>query len=307
MKSKKIIIGSRGSKLALIYAEKAKEKILKVSKEFNIENVEIKKITTAGDINQKDRLSEVGGKGLFSKNIEKELLENKINIAVHALKDMPSDETEGLLTNCFLERNDPREVLISKNKIKFKDLNQNSIIGTSSFRREFQLKNKRKDLNYKLIRGNVDTRIKKLSDNLYDAIVLSYAGINFLNLSENISEIFSTDEIIPSAGQGVIALQCKSDDLLIKNILKKINDEKTFNGAQAERNVLKVLEGDCETAVGAISMINSKNITLEAELFSLDGKERFYCKSSKDIKYAAELGIEVGENLKKQSKGSYKK
>jgi len=307
MKSKKIIIGSRGSKLALIYAEKAKENILKVSNEFNIESVEIKKITTAGDINQKDRLSEVGGKGLFSKNIEKELLENKINIAVHALKDMPSDETEGLLTNCFLGRNDPREVLISKNKIKFKDLNQNSIIGTSSFRREFQLKNKRKDLNYKLIRGNVDTRIKKLSDNLYDAIVLSYAGINFLNLSENISEIFSTDEIIPSAGQGVIALQCKSDDLLIKNILKKINDEKTFNGAQAERNVLKVLEGDCETAVGAISMINSKNITLEAELFSLDGKERFYYKSSKDIKYAAELGIEVGENLKKQSKGSYKK
>ncbi len=307
MKSKKIIIGSRGSKLALIYAEKAKENILKVSNEFNIESVEIKKITTAGDINQKDRLSEVGGKGLFSKNIEKELLENKINIAVHALKDMPSDETEGLLTNCFLGRNDPREVLISKNKIKFKDLNQNSIIGTSSFRREFQLKNKRKDLNYKLIRGNVDTRIKKLRENLYDAIVLSYTGINFLNLNENISEIFSTDEIIPSAGQGVIALQCKSDDLLIKNILKKINDEKTFNGAQAERNVLKVLEGDCETAVGAISMINSKNITLEAELFSLDGKERFYCKSSKDIKYAAELGIEVGENLKKQSKGSYKK
>jgi hydroxymethylbilane synthase len=307
MKSKKIIIGSRGSKLALIYAEKAKENILKVSKEFNIESVEIKKITTVGDINQKDRLSELGGKGLFSKNIEKELLENKIDIAVHALKDMPSDETEGLLTNCFLGRNDPREVLISKNKIKFKDLNQNSIIGTSSFRREFQLKNKRKDLNYKLIRGNVDTRIKKLSENLYDAIVLSYAGINFLNLNQNISEIFSTEEIIPSAGQGVIALQCKSDDLHIKNILKKINDEKTFNGVQAERNVLRVLEGDCETAVGAISMIKNKNITLEAELFSLDGKERFYCKSSKDIKYAAELGIEVGENLKKQSKGSYKK
>ncbi len=307
MKSKKIIIGSRGSKLALIYAEKAKENILKISKEFNIGSVEIKKITTAGDINQKDRLSELGGKGLFSKNIEKELLENKIDIAVHALKDMPSDETEGLLTNCFLGRNDPREVLISKNKIKFKDLNQNSIIGTSSFRREFQLKNKRKDLNYKLIRGNVDTRIKKLSENLYDAIVLSYAGINFLNLNQNISEIFSTEEIIPSAGQGVIALQCKSDDLHIKNILKKINDEKTFNGVQAERNVLRVLEGDCETAVGAISMIKNKNITLEAELFSLDGKERFYCKSSKDIKYAAELGIEVGENLKKQSKGSYKK
>jgi len=307
MKSKKIILGSRGSKLALIYAEKAKERILKVSKEFEIESVEIKKITTSGDLNQKDRLSEIGGKGLFSKQIENELLENNIHIAIHALKDMPSDETEGLSTNCFLERNDPRETLISKNKIKFKDLNQNSIIGTSSFRREFQLKNKRTDLNYKLIRGNVDTRIKKLSENLYDAIILSYAGINFLNLNEHISEIFSTDEIIPSVGQGVIALQCKSDDEYIKNVLKKINDEKTFKSAQAERNVLKVLEGDCETAVGAISLINNENMTLEAELFSLDGKERFYCKSSKDIKHAAELGIEIGENLKKQSKGSYKK
>ena len=307
MKSKKIIIGSRGSKLALIYAEKAKEKILKVSKEFNIESVEIKKITTTGDLNQKDRLSEIGGKGLFSKKIEKELLENKIHIAVHALKDMPSDETEGLLTNCFLERNDPREVLISKNKIKFKDLNQNSIIGTSSFRREFQLKNKRSDLNYKLIRGNVDTRINKLNQNFYDAVILSCAGINSLNLNEHISEIFSIDEIIPSAGQGVIALQCKSDDEYIKNVLKKINDEKTYKNVQAERNVLKVLEGDCETAVGAVSVINEEKITLEAELFSLDGKERFHCKSSKDIKHAAELGMEIGENLKKQSNGNYKK
>ena len=307
MKSKKIIIGSRGSKLALIYAAKAKEKILEVSKEFNIESIEIKEITTAGDLNQKDRLSEIGGKGLFSKKIEKELLENKIDIAVHALKDMPSDETEGLLTNCFLERNDPREVLISKNKIKFKDLNQNSIIGTSSFRREFQLKNKRSDLNYKLIRGNVDTRINKLNQNLYDAVLLSYAGINSLNLNEHISEIFSIDEIIPSVGQGVIALQCKSDDEHIKNVLKKINNEKTYKNVQAERNVLKILEGDCETAVGAVSVISEEKITLEAELFSLDGKERFHCKSSKDIKHAAELGIEIGENLIKQSKGNYKK
>ena len=146
-----------------------------------------------------------------------------------------------------------------------------------------------------------------LNDHLYDAIILSYAGINSLNLNENISEIFSIDEIIPSAGQGVIALQCKNDDEYIKNILKKINHEKTFKSVQAERNVLKVLEGDCETAVGAISVINNENITLEGELFSLDGKERFYYKSSKDIKHAAELGIEIGENLKSQSKGSYKK
>tara|TARA_B100000579_G_scaffold309537_1_gene259179 strand:- start:393 stop:1316 length:924 start_codon:yes stop_codon:yes gene_type:complete len=307
MKSKKIIIGSRGSKLALIYAERAKKKILEVSSDFGIEEILIKKITTSGDLNQKDRLSDIGGKGLFSKQIENELIENKINIAVHALKDMPAKETDGLITNCFLERNDPREILISKEKKKLMDLNKNSVIGTSSYRREFQLKKLRKDLNYKLIRGNVDTRINKVKENLYDGIILSYAGIQSLNLEEYISEIFNTDNIIPSAGQGVIALQSKIDDRNINNILNTINDKKTFECAQAERNVLKVLEGDCETAVGAISSISDDKIMLEAELFSLDGKERFYKKSYKDLNSASELGLEVGEILKKESKGSYKK
>jgi|TARA_Y100000816_G_scaffold111535_1_gene78043 hydroxymethylbilane synthase len=303
MEREKIVIGSRGSKLAMIYAENVKAKLAEVF----FKDIEIKKIVTSGDENQKDRLSEIGGKGLFSSKIENELINSRIDIAVHALKDMPSNETGGLQTNCFLQRNDPREVLISKNKIKFNDLNKNSIVGTSSFRREFQLKNKRNDLNYKLIRGNVDTRIDKLNKNLYDAVILSLAGISCLDLNEHITEIFSTEQIIPSVGQGVIAIQCKSDDKDIEKILQKINHETTFKCVQAERNVLKVLEGDCQTAVGAISLIKENNITLEAELFSLDGRERFYCKSSKDIKYAAELGIEIGENLKKQSKGNYKK
>ena len=307
MKWKKIIIGSRGSKLALIYAERARKKILEISSEYGIEDVEIKKITTSGDLNQKDRLSDIGGKGLFSKQIENELLENKIHIAVHALKDMPSDETDGLITNCFLERNDPREVLISRDKKLFKDLDKNSIIGTSSFRREFQLKNLRNDLNYKIIRGNVDTRIKKLNDKIYDAIVLSLAGINSLNFNNHISQIFSINEVIPSAGQGVVALQCRKSDNKILEILKKINDHKNYQCIIAERNVLKVLEGDCETAIGAISTINNKKITLEAELFSLDGTKRYYHKETKDIDYASELGLEVGEILKKESKGSYKK
>ena len=135
MKNKKIIIGSRGSKLALIYAEKARKKILSHAKDFGIEEVTIKEIITKGDQVQDKRLSEVGGKGLFSNSIEVELLDNKIDIAVHALKDMPSEETEGLLTNCFLERNDPREILISRNNKYLKDLPPNSIVGTSSFRR----------------------------------------------------------------------------------------------------------------------------------------------------------------------------
>ena len=302
MKSKKIIIGSRGSKLALIYAERAKAKILEFFPE-----VEIKKITTSGDINQKDRLSEIGGKGLFSKQIENELLDEKIDIAVHALKDMPSDETAGLITNCFLKRNDPREVLISNGNNLIKDLKPNSIVGTSSYRREFQLKKIRTDLNYKLIRGNVDTRIKKLKEKLYDAIILSYAGIQSLKLEKNVSQIFTTKEIIPSVGQGVIALQCRKNDFKIIKLLENVNHKPTNICVMAERQFLKVLEGDCETAVGAFANLENENINLEAELFSIDGKQRFYYKASKNINLSLELGEEVGEILKKESNNLYKR
>jgi hydroxymethylbilane synthase len=301
---KKIIIGSRGSKLALIYAERAKIEILK-NKE--IESVEIKRIKTTGDTIKDVRVSEHGGKGLFCSTIELELLNNNVDIAVHALKDMPTDETEGLITNCFLERNDPREILISNNSKNFKELKPNAIVGTSSYRREFQLKNIRRDLEYKLIRGNVDTRIKKLNDNLYDAIILSYAGIKSLGLEEKISQTFLTSEIIPSAGQGVIALQCKKSEKQIIEILSKVNHQITHNIVKAERNVLKVLKGDCETAVGAFASIDGNKINLEAELFSLDGSKRFYLNSSKHIDQAEELGIEIGKNLKKVSNNCYKK
>ena len=200
---KKITIGSRRSKLATLYAQKVKDQIIK-SASFREDEIFIKSISTKGDQIKDIRLSEVGGKGLFSSEIEKQLLKKEIDIAVHALKDMPVNETKGLITDSFLERNDPREILITFNKKKIKDLDVNSIIGTSSYRREFQIKKKRPDLNCKLIRGNVDTRIKKLKDGLYDGILLSSAGMKFLKLDEYITETFETEEIIPSAGQGVI-------------------------------------------------------------------------------------------------------
>ncbi len=304
--NKKITIGSRGSKLALIYAKIAKEKIVQ-NTFLNEEDVLIKEITTKGDQVHDVRLSEVGGKGLFSKNIENELQDKKIDIAVHALKDLPVIETKGLITDVFLERNDPREILITSNKKKLKELKPNSIIGTSSFRREFQIKNIRKDLICKLIRGNVDTRIKKLNDGLYDAIILSYAGIESLKLNNLISEIFSVGNLIPSAGQGIISLQCRQNDDDIISILKKTNHNETYQKANAERNVLKVLEGDCETAVGAHAIVEGNKIILEAELFSLDGKQRFYEKKSSKIENAKELGKEVGQILKTKSNNSYKK
>ena len=304
--SKKITIGSRGSKLALIYAEKAKEKILQNTK-IKKEDIIIKEITTKGDQVQDRRLSELGGKGLFSTNIEQQLKEKKIDIAVHALKDMPAIETAGLRTDSFLERNDPREILITQSGKKLKELKTNSIIGTSSYRREFQIKKIRSDLNCKLIRGNVDTRIKKLNDGLYDAVILSYAGIKSLKIEDKITETFSIEELIPSAGQGIIALQCRDDDIEIVSILDAINDKETSLRAHAERNVLKVLEGDCETAIGVHAIIDEDQIMLQAELFSLDGKLRFFEKKSSKIDKAKELGKELGNILKTKSNNSYKR
>ena len=304
---KKIIIGSRGSKLALIYAKKAKEELLKYLNDYNKEQIVIKEIITTGDEVKDKRLSDLGGKGLFSKNIENELIEKKIDIAIHALKDMPAIETKGLITDCFLKRNDPREILISFQNKKLDELDKDSIIGTSSLRREFQLKKLRKDLNYKIIRGNVDTRIKKLKDGEYDAILLACAGIKSLDLENEISQFFSTSEIIPSAGQGIIALQCRESDNEMIELLNKINDKHAHFCALAERNVLKILEGDCETAVGVHAKIKNNEIELDAELFSLDGTKRYNEKKIGIIESAEKLGLEVGTNLKKRSKDLYKK
>ena len=304
--NKKILIGSRGSKLALIYAQIAKDNIVQ-NTDLSNEDVIIKRIATKGDQVKDVRLSDIGGKGLFSTNIEKELQDKKIDIAVHALKDLPAKETKGLITDTFLKRNDPREILITANNKKIKDLKPNAVIGTSSFRREFQIKNIRKDLNCKLIRGNVDTRIEKLNDGLYDAIILAYSGIISLKLNNQVSEIFSVNDVIPSAGQGIISLQCRDDDKRIKSILKQLNHYETYQRAKAERKVLKVLEGDCETAVGVHAVIQDSKIILEAELFSLDGTQRFYEKKSSEIEKAEELGKEIGEILKTKSNNIYKK
>ena len=303
---KKIIIGSRGSKLALLYAQKAKDAIMQ-NTNFGGEKIVIKSITTKGDQVKDERLSEYGGKGLFSSKIEKELQDKNIDIAVHALKDLPAIETDGLLTDNFLKRNDPEEILISKAKKKLKELDIKSIVGTSSYRREFQIKNMRPDIICKLIRGNVDTRIKKLKEGLYDAIILSYAGIKHLKLESEISEIFTTEEIIPSAGQGIIALQCRDSDDEIISILNKINHEETHKRAHLERNILKVLDGDCETAIGVHSIVDGDKIIVEAELFSLDGKQRFYEKKVGDLNEFKELGKEVGILLKTKSNNSYKR
>ena len=303
MKKNKILIGTRASKLALIYANRAKDEIAKV---FSGE-IKLIKITTEGDQNQNDRLSEIGGKGLFSKKIEEELIDKKIDLAVHALKDMPSEETAGLITNCFLKRNSPEEILITKDNKKFRELNSDSIIGTSSFRREFQLRRIRNDLNYKTIRGNVDTRISKLNNNDYDSIILSKAGIKSLKLDHLISEEFSTEKIIHSAGQGIVSIQCRKEDEDIINLLSKVNDKVTHISALSERKVLRILEGNCHTPVGVFSKVNNDNFEISGELFSIDGKKRYF-KTIKDISSNfLKASTELGKYLKLEAKDTYKK
>ena len=303
MKKNKILIGTRASKLAMIYANRALNEIRKV---YSGE-IKLVKITTDGDKNQKDRLSDIGGKSLFSKKIEEELINNNIDIAVHALKDMPSEETSGLITNCFLKRNAPEEILLTRENKKFSELNSNAIIGTSSFRREFQLKRIRNDLSYKTIRGNVDTRISKLNNKNYDGIILSKAGIESLSLDHLISQEFSTQEIIPSAGQGIVSIQCREDDTNIIKLLSKVNDKISSISAYAERKVLNILEGDCHTAVGVFSKINKNDFEITCELFSIDGKKRYFKTIKDKLSNYLNASIELGNYIKREAKDDYKK
>jgi len=292
----KIIIGSRGSKLALKYAEIAKNAF---TKELDIE-IEIKKITTEGDLVLDRRTSEIGGKGEFIKNIEKELINKNIDVAVHSLKDVPSNKTKGLKIDCYLKRNAPQEVLINKENLTLDKIKKNSVIGTSSFRREFQLKHLRPDLKFKLIRGNIDTRIKKLDEDQYDSIILAKAGLLSLSIENRISEVFDCKKIVPPAGQGTIVLQSREDDDKLNSILSKINHFETSIEAKVERKILSILEGDCNTAVGIYANVIGKNVNIIAELFSDDGNKKFTCKDECKIEEALKAAEKIGENLKKQ-------
>ena len=292
----KLIIGSRGSKLALKYAEIAKKAFLK---ELDIE-IEIKKITTEGDLILDRRTSEIGGKGEFIKNIEKELISKNIDIAVHSLKDVPSIKTKGLKMECFLKRNDPQEVLINKANLTLDKIKKNSVIGTSSLRREFQLKHLRPDLKFKLIRGNIDTRIKKLDEDQYDSIILAKAGLVSLSIENRISEVFECRKIVPPAGQGTIVLQSREDDDKINSILSKINHFETSIEAKVERKILSVLEGDCNTAAGIYANIKGKNVNIMAELFSDNGDKKFTYKDECKIEEALKIAEKAGNDLKKQ-------
>ena len=301
---KKIIIGARGSKLSLAYVSKVKSLILDSSQNIDIH---VKTIKTSGDIHKNIKLSEIGGKNLFCKEIEENLLENKIDIAVHSLKDMESKEHGDLIIGAYIKRNDPRDILVSNKIKKLDELNNKLIIGSSSRRRELQLKKINKDISVVNLRGNIDTRIKKVEEKKLDAIVLAAAGIKSLDLDNKISLIFETNEMLPAVGQGIIAVQCRKKDKLIIDIIKKIDDKETNFCATAERKMLQTIGGDCETAVGGLAEIHNNNLKLRAQLFSDLGDDSFDFELTGRDTDASYIGKTVGEKLLSKAGEKFKK
>jgi len=304
--NKKFIIGSRGSKLSLAYSGNVKDLLLKSNSQFDDNSIEIKIIKTSGDILQNKRISDIGGKGVFCKQIEDELLDSKIDLAVHSLKDLPTKMTDGLCVNAVVKRNDPRDAFLSNVSTSFFQLKSQSKVGTSSLRRKAQLNSLRSDINIVSMRGNIDTRIGKLKNKEFDAIVLSLAGLKMLNLENEVKEIFSTDQMLPAVGQGAIALQCRKDDHKTLNIVKMINDKESYCCIQAERALLEAIGGDCDTAVGGLAKLLNKKIILKSELFSSDGNKKFVVENSGNFNEAKDIGHKVGEELLKKAGSDFK-
>lgn len=305
---KKLIIGTRKSRMAIAQTNEFIDNFLDANPNFNIENIEVKTVNTSGDINQQDRLDLIGGKGLFVKEIEQMLLNKEIDVAVHSMKDMPTIMTPGTKISAWLPRGDYHEALISNESKSITELQPNSIIGTSSIRRRSQILNARDDLAIKLIRGNVDTRINKLDRKEYDALILGYGGIKKLNFEKKVTQVFTTNEVLPPACQASIGLQTTEEDNEFTNLISNTNHEHSSIIGITERKVLEVLGANCNSPVGVHASIEDNEIYLKAELFSHNGKERYDAEGSTKIvdslnlakKVAGKIVDQVGINYIKE-------
>ena len=312
--SNKIVVGTRGSILALAQAEKVKQLIedkylelkksgdTRLSKIFGgAENldVELKIIVTKGDKDLRDfqKIQGTSQKDLFVKEIEREMLENKIDLAVHSLKDMPQVTPNGLLNASFPIREDNRDVLVSRNGKKLEELPENAIVGTGSTRREKEILNLRSDVQIKPIRGNIHTRLKKLDDGEYDAIVLAAAGLKRVGLEDRITQYFRENEFIPAPGQGILCIQCRENDNKIRTLLEEINDDEVKLMCQAEREFSRIFDGGCHTPIGCSSKIDGENLTLKGMFYEEDTR---ILKEITGKKYDAEkLAQELAEKIKR--------
>jgi hydroxymethylbilane synthase len=270
---RKIIVGSRRSKLALTQTNWVIEQLKKLGGPFEFE---VKEIVTKGDRIQDVTLSKVGGKGLFVKEIEQAMLDKEIDMAIHSMKDMPAVLPEGLTIGCIPFREDHRDALISRGHIPLKDLKQGAIVGTSSLRRSSQLLLSRPDLEIKWIRGNVDTRLSKLEEEDYDAIILAAAGLSRLGWAkEVVTEFIDADICIPAVGQGALSIECREDDRELLELFEKFTCKKTERAVRAERAFLQKMEGGCQVPIAGFARIDDNNdeVVLNVLVASPDGKE----------------------------------
>jgi hydroxymethylbilane synthase len=294
----KFIIGSRGSRLSLAQAEHFKDELLLANPNLRAEQIELKVIKTSGDKFKTENIASMGGKGLFVKEIEEELINKNIDCAVHSLKDVPTFGVPSLMLAAFLKRKDERDAFISPVAKSFNQLKPGSTVGTSSVRRIAQLKKLRSDLNIVSMRGNIDSRIEKVKEGIYDSIVLAYAGIKRLGFHNYVSEIFDKDKMLPAAGQGIVSIQCRVDDFNTIKLLDSINDKETEIIVDAERSFLHRVNGACDTPVAANAIINEDNeIFLQAELLSLDGSKVFRAHKTGLIEKAVSIGLDVAEEI----------
>ena len=268
---RKIIVGSRRSKLAITQTNWVIEQLKKLDGSFEFE---VKEIVTKGDRIVDVTLSKVGGKGLFVKEIEQAMLDHEIDMAVHSMKDMPAALPEGLVIGCIPEREDHRDALISKNHVKLNDLKSGAIVGTSSLRRGAQLLAMRPDLEIKWIRGNIDTRLEKLEKEDYDAIILAAAGLSRMGWAQDIVTEFLEPELcLPAVGQGALSIECRGDDHQLLELLQKFSNSETSQTVRAERSFLKKMEGGCQIPIAGYAHLNEKNeLVLNGLVASPDGK-----------------------------------
>ena len=294
MESRKIKIGSRGSPLALWQANWIKDQLESRNPDIPVEIVIIK---TSGDKIQDVPLAKIGGKGLFVKELEEALLRKDVDFAVHSMKDMPIKFPFALCIASVTKRENPFDALISRNNIKLNDLPKGAKIGTGSLRRASQLLHYRPDLNLIPLRGNVETRIKKLETEGLDAIILATAGLIRLGLGDKISEIISPEILLPAMGQGAVGIEARKHDVDNQILLADMDDENTHLALDAERAVVTQLEGGCNVPIGAFATIEGNEMTLRGLVASLDGKTLYKKELKGDKVNAVALGNEMGNAL----------
>lgn len=275
---RKIIVGTRESQLAQTQTGQVIECLRQLSVQHGIAcEFETKTILTKGDQILDVTLSKVGGKGLFVKEIEQALLEHEIDIAIHSMKDMPFELPEGLMIGAIPSREDMRDALISRNGLKLEELPMGALVGTSSLRREAQLRALRPDLQIKPLRGNIDTRLRKLEAEGFDAIILAAAGLIRMGWEDRITQYLPADQFVPAVGQGALSIECREDDLFLLELLALIQDEDTALAVRAERAFLGAIEGSCQIPIGAYAKWSradgSKQLTLTGIVGNPDGKQ----------------------------------